>query len=89
MAITKKTAAAKPAAKTTVKKPTATKTAATAKTKATATKVAVKKAPVATKTSTNDLSVTGNKKIGTLMKEFNKKFPYLRLKYVIVTHATL
>lgn len=80
MAITKKTAAAKPAAKTTVKKPTATKTAATAKTKATATKVAVKKAPVATKTSTNDLSVTGNKKIGTLMKEFNKKFPYLRLK---------
>lgn len=92
MAITKKTAAAKPAAKkadtttkttaakTTIKKPTATKTAATAKTKATATKVAVKKAPVATKTSTNDLSVTGNKKIGTLMKEFNKKFPYLRLK---------
>lgn len=92
MAITKKTAATKPAAKkaatttkttaakTTVKKPTATKTAATAKTKATATKVAVKKAPVATKTSTNDLSVTGNKKIGTLMKEFNKKFPYLRLK---------
>lgn len=26
-----------------------------------------------------EISVTGNKKIGTLMKEFNKKFPYIRL----------
>lgn len=36
--------------------------------------------PAATKTSASGLSVTGNKKIGTLMKEFNKQFPYLRLK---------
>ena len=26
-----------------------------------------------------EISVTGNKKIGTLQKEFNEKFPYLRL----------
>lgn len=32
------------------------------------------------KTTASSLSVTGNKKIGTLMKEFNKQFPYLRLK---------
>lgn len=37
--------------------------------------------PSPTKSSpSSELSVTGNKKIGTLMKEFNKKFPYLRLK---------
>ena len=29
--------------------------------------------------SSTAISVTGNKKIGTLQKEFNKKFPYLRL----------
>jgi hypothetical protein len=28
----------------------------------------------------SELSISGNKKIGTLMKEFNKHFPYLRLK---------
>lgn len=30
-------------------------------------------------TKVTELSVTGNKKIETLKKEFNKKFPYLRL----------
>ena len=80
----KKTTAAKPVAKktTTAKKATTAKPAAkkttTAKTttkpaaKATATKkVATKKAV--------EISVTGNKKIDTLRKEFNKQFPYLRL----------
>ena len=80
----KKTTAAKPAAKkaTTAKKTTTAKPAAkkttTAKTttkpaaKATATKkVSAKKAV--------EISVTGNKKIDTLRKEFNKQFPYLRL----------
>ena len=49
--------------KTTTKKTTATKT--------TAKKTTTKKA--------TELSVSGNKKIITLCKEFNKKFPYLRL----------
>ncbi len=66
-----KTTATKTAAKktTTVKKVTATK--ATAK-KTTATKPAAK-------TTTSEITVSGNKKIATLQKEFNKKFPYLRL----------
>lgn len=58
-----------------VKKTTTTK-------KTTATKTAVKKTATtkpAAKTTSTGLSVTGNKKIGTLQKEFNKKFPYLRL----------
>lgn len=73
--------------KTVAKKTVATKSAAK---KATTAKPAVKKTTTATakpavkkttpaKTSV-ELSVTGNKKIGTLMKEFNKHFPYLRLK---------
>lgn len=80
----KKTTAAKPAAKktTTAKKATTAKPAAkkttTVKTttkpavKATATKKVVTKKAV-------EISVTGNKKIDTLRKEFNKQFPYLRL----------
>ena len=32
-----------------------------------------------TRSSSADLSVNGNKKIGTLQKEFTKKFPYLGL----------
>lgn len=68
---TKATTAAK---KTTTAKPAAKKTTAT---KATAAKTTAKKV-VATK-STTEISVTGNKKIDTLRKEFNKKFPYLRL----------
>ena len=90
MAVTKKTAAKKPAAtkkttttakqvakKATVKKAAPAKKATPVK-KAAVKPVAKKAAPA--KTTTTELSVTGNKKIGTLMKEFNKKFPYLRLK---------
>ena len=73
----KKTTTAKPAAKkttTTAKKAAPVKKTTTAKPAA---KPATKKAaPVKTAV---ELSVTGNKKIGTLMKEFNKQFPYLRL----------
>lgn len=79
MATTTKKAAVKPAAKkTTTAKPAAKKTTATAKPaakKATTAKPAAK--PVAAKSA--EISVTGNKKIDTLRKEFNKKFPYLRL----------
>jgi hypothetical protein len=62
---TKKTTTAKPAAKKTTAKPAAKKTT---------TKPAAKSAAKAT-----EISVTGNKKIGTLRKEFNKKFPFIRL----------
>lgn len=65
MAVAKKTAAKK-----------ATKPAA----KKTTSKAASAKKAAPAKTTATELSVTGNKKIGTLMKEFNKKFPYLRLK---------
>lgn len=67
-----------------VAKKTTTKTAAkkTSTAKKTATsKTAAKKTTTAkttTKTVT-ELSVNGNKKIATLQKEFNKRFPYLRL----------
>ena len=56
--------------KTTTKKTTATKTTAkkATTTKATAKKVTAKK--------TTELSVSGNKKIDTLRKEFTKQFPY-------------
>ena len=84
MAVTKKLAAKKPAAKPAAKKAapakkTAAKPAAKKTTAKPAAKPVVKKAAPA-KTSATELSVTGNKKIGTLQKEFNKKFPYLRLK---------
>ena len=64
----KKTTTAKPAAKkTTAAKPAAKKTTATAK-------------PVAKPAAkSTDISVTGNKKLDTLRKEFNKKFPCLQL----------
>ena len=89
MAVKKKPAAKKPAAKKpAAKKTTAKKVASAKKTTAKAAKPAAKKVaakPVAkkaapAKTVATEMSVTGNKKIGTLMKEFNKKFPYLRLK---------
>ena len=64
---TKKTATTK----TTAKKTTATKTTTKAAAKTTTKKVVTKKAV--------EISVTGNKKIDTLRKEFNKQFPYLRL----------
>lgn len=79
---TKKTTTKTAAKKSTTAKPAAKKTTTTAKKaapvkKATTAKPAAKKAaPVKTAV---ELSVTGNKKIGTLMKEFNKQFPYLRL----------
>ena len=72
---TKKTATAKPAAKKTTTTKTAAKPAAKKTTIAKpAAKVTAKPAPKAT-----EISVTGNKKIGTLRKEFNKKFPFIRL----------
>ena len=77
---TKKTTTKKPAAKkaTSAKTTTAKKTvvAKPATKKATAAKPAVAAKKPATVT---ELKVTGNKKIGTLQKEFNKKFPYLQL----------
>lgn len=89
----KKTTAAKPAAKkATTAKPAAKKTATVkpaAKKASAAAKPALKKTTTAAKPAAKkaalvktavELSVTGNKKIGTLMKEFNKQFPYLRLK---------
>ena len=65
MAVTKKTTAKPAAKKTATAKPAAKKT----------TTVTTK----STTAASTGLSVTGNKKIGTLQKEFNKKFPYLRL----------
>lgn len=50
--------------------------------KTTAKKTVVRKTvtkKTVTAKSTTEISVTGNKKIGTLQKEFNKKFPYIRL----------
>jgi len=74
----KKTTTTKTAAKkTTTAKPAAKKTTTTAK-KAAPVKKATTAKPAPVKTAV-ELSVTGNKKIGTLMKEFNKQFPYLRL----------
>ena len=74
--ITTKAAAAK---KTTEKKITAAKPAA----KSTAAKTtAAKKTTTASRPSApaTEISVTGNKKIETLRKEFNKKFPYLQIR---------
>lgn len=74
---TKKTTTAKPAAKKTAAAKPAAKKTTTAK-------------PVAKKTTatvkTTEISVTGNKKVGTLRKEFNKKFPYLNL-YVCYSYG--
>ena len=60
------------------------KTATTKKTASTVKKTVAKKTTTVKKVSTStkssvELSVTGNKKIISLQKEFNKKFPYLRL----------
>ena len=44
--------------------------------------MAVKKTTTTTKkttTASTEITVSGNKKIGTLQKEFNKKFPYIQL----------
>ena len=89
MATTAKKPAAKPAAKkTTATKPAAKKTTAAkpAAKKTTAAKPAAKKTTTTAKPAvkSTEISVTGNKKIDTLRKEFNKKFPYLRLEYITV-----
>ena len=82
MATTTKKPAAKKATttkKTTTAKPATKKTAATkpAAKKTTTAKPVAKKTTATVKTT--EISVTGNKKIDTLRKEFNKKFPFLRL----------
>ena len=78
MPVVKKSASKAPAKKTSSAKSANSKTAVkkTTSTKVTSSKATVKKV-VATKAS--ELSVSGNKKIDTLRKEFNKQFPYLRL----------
>lgn len=59
---------------------TAKKTAAKPAAKKTAAKPAAKKTTAAKPAAkSTEISVNGNKKIGTLQKEFNKKFPYLQL----------
>lgn len=90
----KKTTTAKPAAKKTVVKSATTKTTATKLATKTATKNTTNTKSVAKSAAqkttakpvvkievkkTTEISVTGNKKIEALKKEFNKKFPYLRL----------
>ena len=72
MAVTKKTTTKKTTAKTTAKKTTTVK-------KTTAAKPAAKKTTTTVAKTSTEISVSGNKKIDTLRKEFNKKFPYLRL----------
>lgn len=91
MATTKKPAAkktiSKPAAKKTTAAKSTTKKAATTKTTAKKTTAAKTTTKAAAKTTTKkvvtkkavEISVSGNKKIDTLRKEFNKQFPYLRL----------
>ena len=80
MAVTKKTTTKKTTTKPAAKKAT---TAKPATKKATTAKPAVKKATTtkatATTKSATEITVSGNKKIETLQKEFNKKFPYIRL----------
>lgn len=76
----KKTTTAKPAVKKPAAKPTAKKTTTIkSATKPAAKKVAAKPAAKPEVKKATEISVSGNKKIGTLQKEFNKKFPYLRL----------
>ena len=74
----KKTTTAKPAAKKPAAKP-ASKTIAKAVSKPAAMKVSTKPAAKPVVKKATEISVSGNKKIGTLQKEFNKKFPYLQL----------
>lgn len=76
----KKTTTAKPAVKKPAAKPTAKKTTTIkSTTKPAAKKVAAKPAAKPEVKKATEISVSGNKKIGTLQKEFNKKFPYIRL----------
>ena len=72
MAITKKTTTKKATTKTTAKKTTTVK-------KTTAAKPATKKTTTTVAKTSTEITVNGNKKIETLRKDFNKKFPYLNL----------
>lgn len=74
----KKTTTVKPAAKKPAAKP-ASKTITKAVSKPAAKKVSTKPAAKPVVKKATEISVSGNKKIGTLQKEFNKKFPYLQL----------
>lgn len=68
--------------KKTTAKPAAAKKTTTAKTttaKSTTAKAAAPAKKTTTAPSANELTVSGNKKLDTLRKEFNKKFPYLHL----------
>lgn len=79
--VVKKTAAKKTTTKSSTAKKTVAKKTTTAKT-TTAKKTVAKPKTTVKKTTTVkavELSVSGNKKIDTLRKEFNKQFPYLRL----------
>ena len=82
MIMAKKTTTAKPAAKKPAAKPAAKKTTAKTAAKPAAKKVAAKPAAKPEVKKTTEISVTGNKKIDTLRKEFNKKFPYLRRMFL-------
>lgn len=66
---------AKPAAKKAAPAMAAAKPAA----KKTTAKAAPKAAAKPAEKKSTEISVSGNKKIGTLQKEFNKKFPFIRL----------
>lgn len=69
-----------PTKKQTAKKAvTPKKNTATAKPTVKKTATMVQSAIKKVVTKNTEISVTGNKKIDTLRKEFNKKFPYLRL----------
>lgn len=72
MAVTKKTTTKKTTTKTTAKKTTTVK-------KTTAAKPAAKKTTTTVAKTSTEITVNGNKKIDTLKKDFNKKFPYLQL----------
>ena len=78
---TKKSTSSTTKKTTTAKKTTAAKKTSTAAKKTTVKKTTTvaKKTTSTAKSSAGSITVTGNKKIGTLQKEFNKKFPYLRL----------
>ena len=78
MSPVKKTVSKPVAKKTVTVKTTAKPAAKKSSTCKTTSKAAVKKTTVSTVKS-SEISVSGNKKIGTLQKEFNKKFPYLQL----------
>ncbi len=69
-----KTSTTKKSTSSTTKKTTTAK-----KTTIKKTTTVAKKTTSAATSSAGSITVTGNKKIGTLQKEFNKKFPYLRL----------